>query len=67
MEASYRLSYEEFLNQFSYVNRVVSGCKTEAQLENAKNWASDWSQRMKRMVPGLVQSAEDLYLSVIEK
>jgi hypothetical protein len=67
MEKSIELSRDEFLDQYSYVNRVVKSCRTEEQLQNAKRWAEDWAWRMKRNVPSLeIQSATDLYLSVIE-
>jgi len=67
MGKSIELSRDEFLDQYSYVNRVVKSCRTEEQLQNAKRWAEDWAWRMKRNVPSLeIQSATDLYLSVIE-
>ena len=67
MEKSIELSRDEFLDQYSYVNRVVKSCRTEEQLQNAKRWAEDWAWVMKRNVPSLeIQSATDLYLSVIE-
>jgi hypothetical protein len=67
MGKSIELSRDEFLDQYSYVSRVVKGCKTEEQLQNAKRWAEDWAWRMKKNVPSLeIQSATDLYLSVIE-
>lgn len=67
MGKSIELSRDEFLDQYSYVSRVVKSCKTEEQLQNAKRWAEDWAWRMKNNIPSLeIQSATDLYLSVIE-
>jgi hypothetical protein len=67
MGKSIELSRDEFLDQYSYVNKVVKSCKTEQQLQHAKRWAEDWAWRMKTNVPSLeIQSATDLYLSVIE-
>lgn len=67
MEASYRLSYEEFLKQFLYVNRVVNSCINPLQRKTAENWALDWAERMREIVPCYVPSSGDLYLSVIDK
>jgi hypothetical protein len=66
MEASTRLSYSEFLEQYNYIKNVVKSCKTEFQLQSAKEWAEDWSKRMKHLAPEFVDSSTDLYLSVIE-
>jgi hypothetical protein len=54
-----------FLDQFSYVNRVVNSCQTEGQRQNALKWAEDWAKRMKAAYPKSVHSHVDLYLSVI--
>jgi len=59
------LTLDEFLQQFSYVKRVVKSCQNEIQLGSAKRWAEDWSNRMRRNIPSVVKSANDLYLSVI--
>lgn len=56
---------DTFIDQFKYVNRVVSSCKTVDQLNNAKRWAEDWSKRMKRNFPDIVKSDVDLYEHVI--
>lgn len=68
MERSIELSRDEFLKQYKYVNRVVTGCETRLQYETALKWAEDWAWRMKKNAPSLeIQSATDLYLSVIEE
>jgi len=59
------LTLDEFLQQFSYVKRVVKSCQNDLQLESAKRWAEDWSNRMRRNIPSVVKSSNDLYLSVI--
>ena len=66
MDASNQLSYPEFLTQYDYVKKVIKSCKTEEQLENAKQWAEGWSKRMKIIVPWFVTSWTDLYLAVTE-
>jgi len=67
MERSNHISYDEFIDQFLFVKKVVLSCKTSVQLENAKKWADGWSKRMKVNAPNFVDSQVDLYLSVIEK
>lgn len=55
------------LDEFKYVNRVVTSCKTEEQLKHAKKWAENWARRQQRLWPDDVLSWTDLYLQVIEK
>ena len=59
------LTLDEFLQQFSYVKKVVKSCQNEIQLGSAKRWAEDWSNRMRRNIPSVVKDSNDLYLSVI--
>lgn len=60
------ISYEEFLKQFTYVNRVVCSCTNPLQREAAKKWARNWVERMRKSAPDFVHNKEDLYLAVIE-
>ena len=53
--------------QFNYVNKVVSSCKTEKQKEHAYKWARDWAKRMKSNYPNNVDSSTDLFLDVISQ
>lgn len=66
MEERDSISYEEFLKQFKYVNRVVCSCTTPLQREAAKKWARNWAQRMRKSAPSFIHSETDLYLTVIE-
>jgi len=66
MEERNSISYEEFLKQFKYVNRVVCSCTNPLQREAAKKWAQNWAERMRRSAPGFVDSITNLYLAVIE-
>jgi hypothetical protein len=58
---------DRVLEEFKYVNKVVSSCTTLAQLNSAKKWAEEWSKRMKILFPEDISSYIDLYLQVIEK
>lgn len=55
----------ELLDQFKYVNRIVSTCKTEEQRSCAYKWAWEWSKRAKENYPSLIPSHDDLFLDVI--
>ena len=57
----------KFLDEYTYVKKVVSSCVSDAQFTQAKKWAENWAKRTKKNNPDYVLSWTDLYLSVIEK
>ena len=53
------------LEQYEYVKKVVSSCKTKQQRESALQWAEDWARQMNRLFPKEIPEWLDLYTSVI--
>ena len=66
MDTSNHISYPEFIEQYDYVKKVVKSCKTEAQINNAKRWAEDWSKRMNNLAPWVIDGWFNLYIEVTE-
>jgi len=58
------LTLDQFLAQYSYVQKVYKSCTNESQRKTAKKWAEDWSIRMERWAPLIVKDRHELYKSV---
>ena len=58
---------DRFLDEYTYVKKVVSSCVTDKQFTHAKKWAENWAKRTHENYPDHVLSWTDLYLNVIEK
>mgnify|MGYP000417880807 CR=1 FL=1 len=61
-----KISREEFLKQFEYVNTVVCSCNGKMQYINAKRWAHEWSKNAINMTDEY-KDAPSLFMSVIKK
>ena len=53
------------IDQFKYVNKIVTTCKSKEQKDNAYKWAWEWSKRAKSNYPKIIHSHTDLFLDVI--
>lgn len=54
-----------FEQELERVREVLWTCNNNAQFENAKNWALDWTKRMERVHPEKVKNSNELYQQLL--
>ena len=61
------LEKETLDNQFEYVKKVVSSCKTNEQRLISHKWAFNWAQRMRSNFPDHITDVDELFKKILNQ